>query len=452
MELKKMVSSAEPRRIAVRALTVMEQEEIPCHLVIRREVDGREDLTGRDRQFCRRLIGGTVENLILLDYCLNQVSNTPVRKMKPEIRAILRSAVYQILFMNSVPDRAAVNEAVRIVPKKYGRLKGFVNGVLRNIAGTREKLRLPDPLKSPEEYLSVRGSVPMTLLKKWIREYGYETTVKIVGGFSEPAPLTVRFREDEDSLIRELKESGVSASPAPYVKGAWNLSGVNGLAGLPAFSRGALAVQDVSSMLAVLAAGIREGDVIVDLCAAPGGKSLYASDLAGKSGKVISRDLTGKKADLIRENANRLGACNLEISAHDATVFDPSLERIADVVLADVPCSGFGVIRRKPDIKYRWSEEKTKSLKDLQRSILKQAVRYVRPGGTLIFSTCTFNPEENEENTAWITENSPLIPVPVAEHLPEELKKEAENRGYLQLLPGIHPCDGFFIAKFYLPG
>lgn len=437
----------DPRQIAVDMLLEIDREEVPCHLVIRRVLDHESGMSLRDRNFCRHLTEGTIERCIYLDYMINQVAKTGTRKMKPVIRWIIRTAAYQMWFM-SVPDRAAVSEALRITERKgCGPLKGFVNGVLRNLSRRKDTLCLPDRAADPARYLSIRYSLPLPIVNRWITRYGKEKTEAAAASFEKKPPLTVRFRENAAALTEELESGGIRVTDAPYVPDARILSGVTGLEDLPAFRRGALAVQDVSSMIAVRAAGIRKSSTVLDLCAAPGGKTMLAADFAPE-GRVISRDLTNKRADLIRNGAERLQIRNVTVSCADASVFDPEIDEAADVVLADVPCSGLGVIGRKPDIRYRVSDAKTESLVKLQRKILTQAIRYVKPGGTLLYSTCTIDARENEENARWIRGQSGLEPVALAPDLPEELREEAGGSNMLQLLPGTHRCDGFFLAKF----
>jgi 16S rRNA (cytosine967-C5)-methyltransferase len=437
----------DPRLLAVDMLLEIDREEVPCHLVIRRVLDHDCTMPLRDRNFCRRLTEGTIERCIFLDYMIDQVAKTRTRKMKPVIRWIIRTAAYQIWFM-SVPDRAAVSEALRITARKgCGPLKGFVNGVLRNLARRKDTLKLPDRVADPEYYLSIRYSLPRPIVHRWMERYGEEKTEAAAASFEKKPPLTVRLRGDAAALTGELESEGISVTDAPYVPDARILSGVTGLEELPAFRRGALAVQDVSSMIAVRAAGIRRTSTVLDLCAAPGGKTMLAADLAPE-GRVLSRDLTEKRVSLIRSAAERLGIHNVTVQCADASVFDPVLRETADVVLADVPCSGLGVIGRKPDIRYRMSDAKTESLVKLQREILSQAVRYIRPGGTLLYSTCTIDERENEENAEWICDQLGLEPCALAPDLPDELKEKAGDRSTLQLLPGTHRCDGFFLAKF----
>lgn len=436
-----------PRRAAVELLLEIDRDNVPGHIAIRRALDENCPMEERDRSFCRRLTQGTLERTILLDYQLNRVSTRKVARLKPVIRWILRTAAYQIYFLN-VPDRAAVDEAVRLTAKMgCAPLKGFVNGVLRGMLRSGDGIVLPNRKENPCRYLSVRYSMPEPILKRWMSRYGEEKTEKMAASFEEQPPLTVRVRTEADALAKELFAEGIRLEPGAYVPQAYHLYGAEHLTRLPVFRCGVITIQDESSMLAVLCAGIRPGDLVLDLCAAPGGKSLFAADLA-KEGAVLARDLTEFKRGLIEEGIARLHAGNVTAEVWDATVEDERMIGKADVVLADLPCSGLGVIGRKPDIRYHVSDEKTKSLASLQRTILQNAIRYVRPGGTLLFSTCTVDERENEENADWLEQQGELSPSPLAPYLPEILKEEAGESNRLQLLPGIHHCDGFFIARF----
>ncbi|MDO4616332.1 MAG: 16S rRNA (cytosine(967)-C(5))-methyltransferase RsmB [Lachnospiraceae bacterium] len=441
------------RELALLALLEMQEEGRQSHRVIRSVLDKYQYLPKQDRAFFSRLCQGTLEYRPQLDYILNQYSSVKTTKMKPVIREILRMAVYQLYHMDQVPESAAVNEAVKLAVKKgFRSLKGFVNGVLRTVIREKKTLKFPGE-EQPLLYLEVCGCMPEYLAKKWMDAYGFETAVKICSAFLEEKPITVRLRDHGDPLKRktileELKDSGIAVQAAPYMEQAVILKHVNSLAYLPAFYEGRLQVQDVSSMLAVECAGITPGQTILDLCAAPGGKSIAAADAAGEAGRVIARDLTEYKTELIRQNLHRCGIGNVTVEAKDAAVMDPGLEGRMDVVLADVPCSGYGVIGRKPDIKYRASRENQQELVQLQRAILKNAAACVRPGGVLLFSTCTIAAEENEENVRFIREELDLMPESLDPWLPEELRGTTTAEGYLQLLPDVHAGDGFFIARF----
>lgn len=449
------------RELALETLLAIREDGRQSHFVIRDVLQRYGWLSDQERAFYLRLTEGTLEYQIRLDYILNLFSKTKTERMKPVIREILRMGVYQLQFMDSVPYSAAVNESVRLAGRKgFSGLKGFVNGVLRNISRHPERIVYP-PMEEPVRCLSVRYSMPELLVSDWINAFGIEKTEDICRGFLEQNEVTIRVRKRKedglyagaDDVVRELKAEGVELEKAPYVPDAWYLKNAGNPAELLPFEDGGFLMQDVSSQLAVRCAGIRPGDLVFDLCAAPGGKSLLAADLMEGTGKVISGDLTEAKAALIRENVDRCQVKNIEIEVQDASVPLPERFGTADVVIADVPCSGYGVIGKKPDIKYRASHKKEMELAALQRKILTNAVSYVRPGGILLFSTCTIARTENEDNVRWLLDSFPLESVGLTDILPDELlaeeslRKTAE-RGFVQLLPGIHHCDGFFFARF----
>ena len=245
-----------------------------------------------------------------------------------------------------------------------------------------------------------------------------------------------------------LEKEGVHVEKAPYVENALEISGYDSLMYLESFEKGYFQVQDVSSMLVGLAAAPKQGDYMIDVCAAPGGKSIHVADLLKGSGHVEARDLTDYKVSLIEENIRRCGFQNISAKRADACVPDETSKESADIVIADVPCSGLGVLKKKSDIKYRMSQSQIEQLVKLQRKILKNAVTYLKPGGTFLYSTCTVTKEENEWQAAWILENLPLKPVSLEGCISDELLKISEEKFYLQLLPGREKTDGFFIAKF----
>lgn len=445
-----MAQVSQTRELLMQMLLSVSQEEHYSHLVLRDTLEKYQFLPKKDRAFITRVFEGTIENRIKIDYWIDQVSSVKVNKMKPVIREIIRSAVYQIVYMDSVPDSAACNEAVKLAQKKgFFSLKGFVNGVLRNISRIKDDLPLP-PKNMPKAYLSVCYSTPEWLVDKWIRMYGEETTETMLRDFLEERPTTVRLRTfatNTEQTEKLLEADGVTVTKTPYVENARYIEGYDYVPGLTAFREGRIQVQDVSSMLVSICADPQKGDAVLDLCAAPGGKSLHMADLLQGTGSVEARDLTDYKVDLIRQNVERSGAINIEAVRHDATVFDRRLEEKYDIVLADVPCSGLGVIGKKTDIKYRMDPDKIRELVQLQRQILHNAAAYVKPGGTLMFSTCTVCEEENQKNVAWLTSHYPLHTESLDKWLPEELRSEETANGMLQLLPGVHKADGFFLAR-----
>ncbi len=445
-----MAQMSPTRELLVQMLLSVSQEEHYSHLVLRDTLDKYQFLPKQDRAFITRVFEGTIENRIKIDYWIDQVSSVKVSKMKPVIREIIRSGVYQIVYMNSVPDAAACNEAVKLAQKKgFYSLKGFVNAVLRNISRTKDNMPLP-PREFPREYLSVNYSMPEWLVDKWLKLYGEETTERILQDFLEERPTTVRlkvFCSDPEMTLKMLQEEGVTTEKASYVDTAWYISGYDYIPGLKAFREGRMQVQDVSSMLAALCAAPKRGDMVLDICAAPGGKSLHMADLLRGTGTVEARDLTDYKVDLIRQNVERAGVINVEAVRQDATVLDRRSAEKYDIVLADLPCSGLGVIGKKTDIKYRTDPDKIRDLVQLQRQILHNAASYVKPGGVLLYSTCTICEEENQQNVEWFTRHYPFHTESLDAYLPEELHSEETKAGMLQLLPGVHKTDGFFLAR-----
>lgn len=441
-----------PREIILKVLTEISENGIYSHVAIRGALDRYQYLPKRDRAFIQRVCEGTLERLIEIDYIINSVSSVPVEKMKPVIRDILRSAVYQIGFMDSVPSSAAVNEAVLLTQKRgFYNLKGFVNGVLRSVVREGNHIRRPDEETDPVRFLSVTWSMPEWIVKEWMDEFGPIVTHMMLRASLGERPTTVRFKTDritKAEILDSLAAQGVKVRKAPYLPYAYYLSDFPSLQALTAFRNGWIFPQDVSSMLVTEAAAPKKGDYVIDMCAAPGGKSLHMADYMCGFGMIEARDLTQDKVDLIRENVARSKLINIRPVMADALSYDKHAEGMADIVLCDVPCSGLGVIGRKPDIKYRTTLEKITSLAELQRGILRNAAAYVRPGGHLIYSTCTVGHRENLDNARWFASHFPFELESLDPFLPRVLRRLTTAEGYLQLLPGIHESDGFFIARF----
>lgn len=434
------------------------------HLVIRDVLDKYNYIDHRDKAFIKRVTEGTLERKLQIDFILDRFSKVPVSKMKPLIRNLMRMSVYQLLFMDSIPDSAVCNEAVKLAGKRGFRgLSGFVNGVLRNIARNRHKIDYPN--------LSLRYSMPEWLVKMWSNAYGEEKTHCILEGLLEEHPVTIRLKESLSSAQKEdwlkaLEREKVKVSSHPYLPYAYQVENTEGVRNLPGYEEGCFAVQDVSSMLVTEVAGAgkegisdgQTGDdkrvtrlLVVDVCAAPGGKSLHMAEKLGECGEIHSRDLTEHKVSLIRDNIERMGYKNITAEVFDASITDESLIEKADVVLADLPCSGLGIMGKKRDIKYRITPETLKELEGLQRQLLHVVWQYVKPGGVLIYSTCTINPGENQEMVRWFLKEHPFTLESLAPFLPEMLQEEGME-GMLQLFPGIHETDGFFLARMRRKG
>lgn len=414
------------RALALELLLEITSQREYSHVAIRGALEKYQYLSKQDRAFLTRLTEGTVERMLELDYIISQFSKVPVNKMKPVIRNILRMSVYQMKYMDRIPDSAVCNEAVKLAQKKgFTSLKGFVNGVLRNIARGLDTITYPNS--------SVKYSMPEWIVEQWISQYGEETAVKMMEHQYAERPVTVRVnlqKISREELKKRLEAEGVQVQEIEGVDCALAISDFDYLRAIPSFREGLFQVQDISSMRAALMAAPKQGDYCIDVCAAPGGKSLHLADMLCGTGMVEARDLTDYKVGLIEENMERTGVQNMKAVCMDATVLDEESIGKADVVLADLPCSGLGVLSKKNDLKYRMTKGQQQELVQLQRKILSTVWQYVKPGGTLVYSTCTVHKEENEGNAMWFAENYPFI-----------LKEQ------VQMLPGMGPWDGFYIAK-----
>ena len=422
------------------------------HIALKNVLDKYQYLDKKERAFITRVTEGTLEHMIEIDYIIDQFSKVKVNKMKPVIRCIMRSAVYQLKYMDSVPDSAVCNEAVKLATKKgFSTLKGFVNGVLRNIARNLDNITYPDKTDYVN-FLSVKYSMPTWILKEWLICYAKETVETMLEDFLKEKPTTIRLNANvmsKEELVASLEKEGVHVENHPYLPYALWISSYDYLADLESFRQGAFYIQDISSMLVSHIANPKKDDYIIDVCAAPGGKALHMAELLQGTGHVEARDLTDYKVNLIRENIFRSGVKNMEAVQWDATVLNEDSVGQADIVIADLPCSGLGVIGKKTDLKYKMTKETQEELVKLQRQMLSQVSTYVKKDGILVYSTCTIHAGENMENVHWFLEQYPQFElVPIDEFLCEELKPSVQEKGCLQLIPGVHKSDGFFIAKF----
>ena len=452
-----MTNTINEREIALDVLMEINEREQYIHVLLNDALRKYQYLDKNERAFITRLVKGTMERRMTLDYVINQVSSVRVNKMKPLIRNLMRMSVYQMMYMEQVPVSAVCNEAVKLAKKRhFTNLSGFVNGVLRNISRQIPEMELPD------DY-SVRYSVPQELVNMLKNSYGEGTMKLILGSFLKDSKVsavvnTVKITKAE--LMERLTAQGIEVTDAPYVENAFIMSDYNYLEEIPEFIDGMFQIQDISSMLAGMIASPGKDSTVIDVCAAPGGKSIFAALMMEGTGHVISRDVSEKKTEQIDENVQRLGLDNISVETADALEHYLADEEKADMLLADVPCSGLGIIGRKPDIKYNVSREKLDGIVRLQRNIIDSVCSYVKHGGYLVYSTCTLNPKENEENVRYIMEKG-FVAENITELLPkrliEDAKRAGENYydklindasgGMLTLIPGVYECDGFFVAK-----
>ena len=446
-----MTGTVNLREVVLGILMEVTEGEAYSHIVLSDTLEKYQYLPKRDRAFVSRVTEGTLENLIQIDYVIECFSKVPIHNMKPLIRNLLRMSIYQLKYMDSVPDSAVVNEAVRLAQKRgFYNLKGFVNGVLRAAARDMDEIAWPSGEEDPLEYLSVSYSMPQWILRKWLEQFSFEEVEEVCRSFQDEKPVTVRLRTEHvsrEEIIASLREEGCEVTQHPYLDYAVRISGYNYLMALTAFRQRWIYVQDVGSMLVSEIAAPNWGDYCIDVCAAPGGKSVHLADKLKGSGYVEARDKSEDKVDMMQSNIERLRIITVVAALQDATVFDQKSFHKADIVLCDVPCSGLGVIGKKQDIRYRMNPTRQEELVRIQRRILSVSQNYVKPGGVLIYSTCTIGADENQMNLKYFLENFPFRLESIDPYIPQQLRCRTSAGGYLQLLPGVHDTDGFFLAR-----
>lgn len=382
--------------------------------------------------FVRELVYGVLEHKLTLDYYIDLLASNGVGSLKTNELTILRMGIYQIGYMNSVPEYAAVNESV-LLAKRYCRGKdGLINGILRAYLGKRMQLKLPDRSEDEVRYLSVKYSYAPWIVELWLKHYSSDFVEQLLAAGNETPPMTVRLnwlRIMKKDLISKLEESGFEVTEGDICSNALHVRGSR-LLETEAYRMGLFTPQDESSMLVAEKLDPQHGDVVMDMCAAPGGKTMAVAERMNNTGKIIASDIYRRKLDLIDREAKRLGVTNVETRSWDATREESSMFQKADRVLVDAPCTGLGVVRRKPEIKYKEHTDEMDLLPKKQLAILTASSSYVKPGGTLVYSTCTINPNENEKVTDAFVKRNPSF-------------KKVERT---LLLPNVNGTDGFFIC------
>ncbi|MCL2407312.1 MAG: 16S rRNA (cytosine(967)-C(5))-methyltransferase RsmB [Defluviitaleaceae bacterium] len=433
-----MANISQERKLALQALEEVMNSGGYSNIVLNKLFTTHTDLPRERRAFVTECVNGSLRRLHTLDYIINQVANTNTRGMDAFVLNLLRISVYQLAYMKNAAEHAIVDEAVKIVESsKFLHLKGFVNACLRGIIRDLHKIVAGiDEIResNPLAWLSVKESCPKPVLEVLVRELGFDETALLLShanSFRPPVTACVNtLKTTASELARKLAMHGavVEKGSSPF---SLNLRGLPGIQNLPAYRDGLFHIMDEGAMVAVDAAGLKPGQRVLDICAAPGGKAFYAAMVMSGIGHIEARDIHEHKIDLINAGLRRLGISNISAKTADATLFDAGLENSFDVVMADVPCTGLGLIGKKPEIRYRFNMAQVSKLQGLQRRILNNCVRYVKPGGTLLYSTCTLTSEENRKNAAWLTKEHGLTQV--SERL---------------LLPHITKSDGFYVAAF----
>ena len=405
----------------------------------------RDGLSGPDAALCSRIVYGVMQNRMLLDFYIGAYCTQKPDHLQPPLLEILRIGAYQIIYLDKIPDSAAFNTSVELAKlAKRGQASGLVNAVLRKLSQNKKALP-PVPERDDVQRLSIQYSHPKWFVKRLVSLLGREEAERFLACDNQIAPITVQvnpLKTTLEALTEELQQAGISAQPHSWVPDCLELSGTGDLAALPSFREGKFLVQDPAARLVSLIAGIRPGQKVLDVCAAPGGKSLSEAFAMAGNGSIVACDLHENKLKRIQESADRLGVNIITTQAADGRVFRPEWEASFDTVLVDAPCSGLGIIRKKPDTRYKKADDLF-TLPVVQAAILDNAARYVRPGGTLVYSTCTILPEENEQVTeAFLAEHADFglepfeLPLPVG-----------KSDGSLTLWPQRHDTDGFYICR-----
>ncbi|EOD01317.1 16S rRNA (cytosine(967)-C(5))-methyltransferase RsmB [Caldisalinibacter kiritimatiensis] len=438
------------REIAIKVLYEVNEKGAYSNISINRNVS--IEIEKNDEDFIRELVYGVLENKLYIDWVIKSFSKVKFKKIAPMIKQILRIGVYQLLFMDKIPDSAAVNESVNLA-KKYGHRKvyGFVNGVLRNIARNKNNIELPDKKEEPIKYLSIKYSHPEWLIKRWIKVYGFKFTKDLCKANNETPKLNIRvntLKISRNELAKILIEKGFDVERTKYATDGLIVHNPTKITGLNEFRNGLFQIQDESSMLVAQILKPEENSLVIDVCSAPGGKTTHIAQKMNNKGKIIARDIYRHKLNLVNDNAKRLGIKIIETQQHDALKLDDELLGKADYCLVDAPCSGLGLIRRKPEIKWNKKEDDIHSIIKLQYDILVNSSKYLKQGGILVYSTCTIEKEENIKLINRFLKNNSQFKLIGFDNMIENCENfKTSDKGYIEIYPNINSMDGFFICK-----
>ncbi|HHT66400.1 MAG TPA: 16S rRNA (cytosine(967)-C(5))-methyltransferase RsmB [Clostridiales bacterium] len=406
-------------------------------------------LSGRDAAFVTQLVYGTLENQITIDYYLGKLA--ALKRINPWTKNILRLGAYQILYLDRVPDSAACNEAVKLC-KEHGlfALKGLVNGILRNLARSKEKMLQPDSNLSIAENLSIQYSYPLWLVKKWIRDFGQEMAETIMKPLKTENRVSIRvntLKTTRDALKEKLLNCAMEVEDGLHLDNVLQISNMGDLDENLFYKEGYYMVQGESSILDSYILNPQPGEIILDACSAPGGKAIHMAELMKGNGLIHAWDVHPHRVELIERNRTRMGAEIVQPSVVDASAYNSKWTDRFDRVLVDAPCSGLGIIHKKPDIKLNVTPNVLQELPLLQEKILSVCSSYVKPCGVLVYSTCTINPAENQDIVSgFLSSHQEFYLEDIFSFVPQSLHSAVQN-GQLQIIPSLHGIDGFFIAR-----
>lgn len=403
----------------------------------------------QDRRLLTELVYGTLRMRGCLDWIIGCLYSGSPQSLDPGIKNILRTGLYQLMFTDRIPDFAAVDEAVKITKKKYPGRSGLVNAILRNAIRKKGEIEYPGIDKAPSSHISIVHSHPLWLVERLLKIFGVEETIKICRANNETPPLTLRvnrLKTDRDEILKALSDKGFTAQPAQLSPDGIILSHPPvPVREIKYYKMGHIQIQDEASQLISGLVNPKPGEKILDICAGVGGKTTHMAEMMRNKGTILALDINRKKIEALKEMSKRLGATIIDTLVADATPEPPkNLHGKFDRALVDAPCSGLGTLRRNPEIKWRLLPEDLKSFPPLQKRILKKACKYLKSGGTLIYSTCTITPEENEEVVAaFLSDNPGFEKVRPSASISEEL---IDNEGFFRTFPHRHTTDGFFGA------
>lgn len=433
------------REIAYKVLLDIEKNKNYSNMAINKHFKDVE-LSNQDRGLATEIIYGVIENKYYIDYMIDKLSKVKTNKMEIYVKTLLRMGIYQIMFLNSISDYAAVNETVNLAKKKNSKVSGFINGILRNVIRQKETIGAIK-VKDDIDYLAIKYSYDKWMIRNWMIHFGREFTEELLEANSQRPSIYLRtntLKITRDELIEKLEKQNIKASKVSVVDEAIKVENLKDIENNSIYKEGLFTVQDISSMLVGKVMNPEENSLVLDVCSAPGGKTTHMATLMNNTGQVVSRDIYEHKLKLIKASCKRLNLTNVNVEEYDAMKIDKDSIGKFDYVLADVPCSGLGIIRRKPEIKYKEKEE-FRDLPQIQKKILENASKYVKKGGTLIYSTCTIQDSENiDVINEFLQKNKNFELAPI-----NEVKVDLDNqeKGYMKIYPNIHEMDGFFISK-----
>lgn len=438
------------RELALDALLRIEKDKAYSNLTVNRLLNDHP-LSRHDAALVTELVYGTIQRKNTLDFYISRFVSGSTDRLSPLVLQLLRLSFYQLVYLDRIPPHAAVNEAVNIAKKRgHKGIAGLVNAVLRRALREPERMRIPDGLAAARA-ISFAHSHPEWLVERWIRQFGEETAVRICEANNTPPRQAIRvnpLRASRQDVLDELLRAGITARLSDIAPAGIVVDGGGHLAGQAGFKRGAYSIQDESSMLVAEVLAPEPGMTVLDCCAAPGGKTAHIAEKMGDRGTVVANDLHPRKIRLIRQQAERLGLASVRAEAGDAADLPDRYEPESfDRILLDAPCSGFGVIRRKPDLKWTKKEEDIAAISALQAALLDAVAGLLKPGGVLVYSTCTLEREENEDQVRGFLARHPEFSpdATAADRLPA-LRSSFVQPGMLRIFPHDFGSDGFFIA------